>query len=231
MRFEDDLLLAATVKQFVLEERGTDEAGWGGYGPLYVAEANRIGSTLGLPPVRSRRCGFRGANEPVAAFWPWALRPAGYYGTAVKLDHLRVAGLNPHCPARLAAVPGAYEYFLYLLVTGRADRLQRLLVRLVDAEREARCPALAARERAPHDASGNPVPVPVIDPTWLTWNGGCVRALAAGIRARRTFDAMPILADALEDAECADPVLLDHCPAHVEHTSNCWVLRLLTETP
>jgi hypothetical protein len=71
----------------------------------------------------------------------------------------------------------------------------------------------------------------VIDPAWLTWNWGCVRAVADGIRGLRAFDGMPILADALQDAGCEDEVLLGHCRAPAGHTTNCWVLRLLTEQP
>ena len=51
--------------------------------------------------------------------------------------------------------------------------------------------------------------MPTVDPALgLTWNGGCVRAIAQGIRTRRAFDGMPILADALQDAGCENEVIL-----------------------
>jgi hypothetical protein len=232
LRFTDDLLLSGTVKQFVLEVRGATEEGYGGYGPRFAAEATRIGESLGLPPVEARRRGYRGYGCPVAAFWPWAFRPEGYYLGDVRLSHLQVAGLRPTPPSgRLNAVPGIYEYFLYLLVTGQVARLTELLGRQVDAETEARSPAVAAAERNPLDPSGMLLRKPVIDPGWLSWHAGCVRAIAEGIRVRRAFDAMPILADALQDAGCGDPVLLGHCRARTEHTANCWALRSLTEAP
>lgn len=228
--FVSDLLLGETVKQFVLEVLGETEDGWGGRGPLFCREANRIGETLGLPRVEPRRRASRGMGQPVAAFWPWAFRPQGYYLGHVRLDHLKVAGLRPQARfARHSAVPGIYEYFFYLLVTGQTARLMDILGRIVDAEQEARSPALAASERGPCDTSGMPLPMPVVDPQWLTWNGGCVRAIAEGIRTRRAFDGMPILADALQDASCEDQVLLGHMRAHTGHTTNCWALRLLTE--
>jgi hypothetical protein len=90
---------------------------------------------------------------------------------------------------------------------------------------------VAAFKRSPHDASGVPLPTPVIDPGWLHWNSGCVRAMAEGILTRRLFDGMPILADALQDAGCEDTVILDHCRANVIHTANCWLLRALTGSP
>jgi hypothetical protein len=38
---------------------------------------------------------------------------------------------------------------------------------------------------------------------------------------------MPILADALEDAGCANPDLLDHCRTPGVHVRGCWVLDLI----
>lgn len=231
IRFLDDLVLAEQVKQFVLEVRGETEDGYGGYGPLFCAEANRIGATLGLPPVLARRRAYRGMGQPVAAFWPWALRPEEYYLGHVRLNHVKVAGLRQvRISERHAAVPGIYEYFLFLLVTGQSVRLTEILGQVVDAEKEARSPAIATFERSPHDATGMPLPMPVIDPAWLTWNAGCVRAIAEGIATRRAWDGMPILADALQDAGCEDPVILDHCRAHADHTGNCWLLRALLDT-
>lgn len=122
-----------------------------------------------------------------------------------------------------------YEYFLYLLITNQILRLTEILGREVDTEREARSPALAAAERNPLDPAGMILPMPLIEEAWLAWNAGCVRAIAEGIRTRRAFDGMPILADALQDAGCEDQVLLDHCRAYTEHTATCWALRLLTE--
>jgi hypothetical protein len=46
---------------------------------------------------------------------------------------------------------------------------------------------------------------------WLTWNGGTVRALAQRIRDTNDEALFPILADALEDAGCAEAELLARC--------------------
>jgi hypothetical protein len=228
-RFVADLLLGETVKQSVLELRGDDECGWGGRGPLFCREANQIGESLGLPQVEPRRRGYRGLGQPVAALWPYAFRPDGYYLGHVQWDSRRVPTDHTLGQANRYAVPGIYEYFLYLLGTGRTARLTDILGRVVDAEKEVRLPALAAAERGPQDASGMPLPMPLIDPDWLTWNGGCVRAIAEGILRRRAFDGMPILADALQDAGCENDLILNHCRAFSDHTAKCWVLRLLTE--
>lgn len=49
------------------------------------------------------------------------------------------------------------------------------------------------------------------DPDWLAWNGGTVRALAQRIRDTNDDALFPILADALEDAGCAEAELLARC--------------------
>lgn len=75
---------------------------------------------------------------------------------------------------------------------------------------------------------GNPFrPPPVIPPAVLKWNGGAVRKLAGSIYEHRTFDQLPVLADALEEAGCTDAELLTHCRSGGEHARRCWVLDLL----
>jgi hypothetical protein len=71
-------------------------------------------------------------------------------------------------------------------------------------------------------------PLPDIDPAWLSWDDGAVRKLAASILAERRFGDLPVLADALEEAGCADEAILRHCRDGGEHALGCWVLdRLL----
>ena len=67
----------------------------------------------------------------------------------------------------------------------------------------------------------------VLDPTWLTWNDSAVRKLAQAIYAEHRFDDLPILADALEEAGCADADILGHCRSGGEHARGCWVVDLL----
>jgi hypothetical protein len=92
---------------------------------------------------------------------------------------------------------------------------------VVDAERMAQCELL--REIL------GPLPFrPVtIDTTWLTWKDGIVSRLAQAIYDERTFDRMPFLGDALEEAGCGDPEILAHCRAEAVHVRGCWVVDLL----
>ena len=61
----------------------------------------------------------------------------------------------------------------------------------------------------------------------LTWNGGTIPKLAAAIYEERAFDRLPVLADALEDAGCADAEVLGHCRGGGDHARGCWVVDLV----
>jgi hypothetical protein len=67
----------------------------------------------------------------------------------------------------------------------------------------------------------------VLDPAWLVWGNGTVSQLAQAIYDDRAFDRMPILADALEEAGCADADILGHCRGPDPHVRGCWVIDLL----
>jgi hypothetical protein len=59
----------------------------------------------------------------------------------------------------------------------------------------------------------------------LEWRTSNVVALARSMYQYREFSAMPILADALQDAGCNDPAILDHCrDPRRAHARGCWVL-------
>jgi hypothetical protein len=62
-----------------------------------------------------------------------------------------------------------------------------------------------------------------IEPAWRTAE---VVRLAEGIYEERAYERMPILADALLDAGCADERLLDHCRGEGPHLRGCWVVDL-----
>ncbi|MBN9120267.1 MAG: hypothetical protein J0I06_14095 [Planctomycetes bacterium] len=69
----------------------------------------------------------------------------------------------------------------------------------------------------------NPFRAAGADPAWLT---ATVLALARGVRESGDFGAMPILADALQDAGCDDEDVLTHC-RDGSHVCGCWVVDLL----
>src|SRR5262245_49415618 len=74
------------------------------------------------------------------------------------------------------------------------------------------------------DIFGNPFRPVALDPSWLT---STVNALARQMYESRDFSAMPILADALQDAGCDSDDILDHCRGPGPHVRGCWVVDLV----
>jgi hypothetical protein len=71
---------------------------------------------------------------------------------------------------------------------------------------------------------GNPFGRVAIDQNWLT---STVVAIAREMYESRDFGAMPILADALQDAGCDSADILDHCRWPEPHARGCWVVDLV----
>jgi hypothetical protein len=59
------------------------------------------------------------------------------------------------------------------------------------------------------------------------WRTPDVLALAQTIYDEEAFDRLPILADALEEAGCNDPHVLEHCRGAGGHVKGCWVVDLV----
>ena len=89
------------------------------------------------------------------------------------------------------------------LYTGKADGAQCDLIR---------------------DVFGNPFRNVKFDKKWRT---DTVTALARGMYAARDFSGMPALADALQEADCADAAILAHCRGPGPHVRGCWVVDLV----
>jgi hypothetical protein len=83
---------------------------------------------------------------------------------------------------------------------------------------------LAAQMPLLHDIFGNPFRPVTIDPAWRTTTA---TQLARGMYDARDFAAMPILADALQDAGCEEVSILDHCRGRGPHVRGCWVVDLV----
>jgi hypothetical protein len=61
------------------------------------------------------------------------------------------------------------------------------------------------------------------------WRTPAVVGLANAIYDEQSFGLLPILADALEDAGCDQPDLLEHCRSGGVHARGCWVLDLVLD--
>jgi hypothetical protein len=56
-----------------------------------------------------------------------------------------------------------------------------------------------------------------------------IKRVAQSIHEKRSWAELPVLADALEEAGCAESFLLDHLRAGQPHARSCWVTYLLLQ--
>lgn len=101
--------------------------------------------------------------------------------------------------------------------------------RAADEDSDEPDAAAKATERAAQcelvrEVLGNPFRPAAFDPGWRTTT---VVLLAREMYESRDFSAMPILADALQDAGCEDEQLLGHCRRPGPHVRGCWALDLV----
>jgi hypothetical protein len=100
------------------------------------------------------------------------------------------------------------------------DRWFRIFQAVRVAEKEAQCRLLRC-------LVGNPFHPVSASAAWRAWRGGTVVRLAGQMYEARRFADLPVLADALEEAGCADAELLAHCRSGEEHARGCWALDLV----
>jgi hypothetical protein len=74
---------------------------------------------------------------------------------------------------------------------------------------------------------GNPFRRVKLDRAWLRGAGAPTALVARAIYHDRSFDELPALADALEDADCPSPDLIAHCRAAAPHGRGCWAVDAL----
>lgn len=85
--------------------------------------------------------------------------------------------------------------------------------------------------RVLREVVGNPFNAPRFEASWRT---STAVDIARAIYAERAFDRLPLLADALLDADCDEPQILRHCRGTelglkepVQHIRGCWVVELV----
>ncbi len=99
----------------------------------------------------------------------------------------------------------------------KTTKADRVLIVVTD-------PGLATEGDVIREVFGDPYRDATFTPEWRT---DTVIALARQMYETREFSAMPILADALQDAECDNTDILDHCRGPGPHVRGCWVVDLV----
>jgi hypothetical protein len=186
---------------------------------------------MGAAILRRKRASDRVLRLTIAAFWSWQ---ANRLRSKADKESLRAAvtllerwaetDVEPDTPA-----PG-YAFFALDLRTAFRSTIalsggwegrygQDATARLLWLLREVFGNPFAKPERkkGPHRWSS-------FAPAWRTET---VLALANQIYDSRDFGAMPILADALQDANCDNEDILSHCRDAGPHVRGCWVVDLV----
>ena len=74
------------------------------------------------------------------------------------------------------------------------------------------------------DVFGNPFRPVAFNPDWRT---STIVSIARSMYDSRDFSTIQVLADALQDAGCANEGILDHCREDGPHVRGCWVVDLI----
>jgi hypothetical protein len=150
-----------------------------------------------------------------------------YADRQAKIDEVRVALRNAGPP------PGDYSHYT-------RDALDRFLAEhavlcnaAFNAELVCNYALKAAADRSAEkqaqcdlfrEVFGNPFRTIRMRKSWLT---SAVHQLAESIYADKTFDCLPILADALQESGCDHQDVLGHCRSAGLHVRGCWVVDLV----
>ncbi len=181
-----------------------------------------------------RRASARVLRLYMAAFWSWQ---ANRLGTDVERELLHVRAAHVESWADSGVIPVEATHGVNLVFFNRRPGEGFMST--------VRAPAGwnkggAAKKRAVwalHEVFGNPFTTGrkrkgeprrgwQLDRKWRT---DTVLLLARAMYDSRNFGAMPILADALQDAGCDNTEILNHCRVPGEHVRGCWVLDLVLE--
>jgi hypothetical protein len=148
-------------------------------------------------------------------------------------DWSEVTRLNHAAQAACGKVKIGSAEYLWVLVTFQftteytSSRLQavRCLLNALDTPDQQSHGLSRTYAEILRDVVGNPSRKITFKSEWRT---DTVLSLAKGMYESRDFSAMPILADALQDAGCENADVLDHCrdEKHI-HVRGCWVVDLV----
>jgi hypothetical protein len=118
----------------------------------------------------------------------------------------------------VAYVSTSNKYFGWSVVADQILRHPEVFGKKFITELRRRFPVLL------RDIFGNPFRPVTFSPDWRT---DTTLSLARQMYESREFGALPILADALQDAGCDSAEILDHCRGSGPHVRGCWVVDLV----
>jgi hypothetical protein len=150
-----------------------------------------------------------------------------YADGMAKINEVRIANRNAGPPAgdyshfgRVALGRYLAEHAVLANATCNAVLVSEYALQAATdrvTERSRQCDLL-------RDIFGNPFQRVGVSKGWLT---PTVKQLAEVIYDERSFNTLPILGDALEDAGCNDTAIFEHCRQPGSHVRGCWVVDLI----
>jgi len=150
-----------------------------------------------------------------------------WYGPPFGSDVDTVAHWHPAVAVAVPRASAPYRFaWMAFYAADLAERASRRETQVGAASTRIGGGAAQTREQAAlvRCVFGNPFCPGTIDRAWLSRT---VVALARQMYESRDFTAMPILADALQDAGCDNADILDHCRGPGPHVRGCWVVDLV----
>jgi hypothetical protein len=176
----------------------------------------------------TRKRSRRGQGKPrrlAVEFWRWQagnLKQADserLLAAVALADTWTETGVKPKIPARLRS--------FYVLGSRAWTVARETIETAVNRGSALEKPTQERKLFLLRELWGNPFRPVEVDPLWLTWNDGTIPRLVRSIHDEANYDTLPILGDALEEAGCTDPALLEHCRASQAHVRGWWVVDLL----
>jgi len=157
----------------------------------------------------------------VAAFWGWQAESLhaveareGLRSRAAMIEEWGESGVAPNTESDYNAMSVVGQ-------TSDARWAVKTTARAPGTWGKMGVPAVKQAVLLVRDIFGNPFRPVAFDKSWLT---STVIAIALGMYESRDFSAMPILADALQDAGCENDDILTHCRGSGPHVRGCWVV-------
>ncbi len=183
---------------------------------LAVAACRVLGERIDYPAVRA-------ALDAAETF-----ADTGKSKAALRRARQSVVSLRNELYASRAQIARAVGLSLFAVqVAASENAVFGTIAQILEALAIDDVPPEVARQRVygPYREIAGPLTPLAFAPAWRT---DTAVLLAKQMYEARDFSAMPILADALQDAGCDSPDILDHCRgAPGVHIRGCWVVDLV----